>query len=143
MSETKLLGTWKLISASSTASTGEKDSAPYGSKPSGFLTYNADGRVSALISYSDRKPLPPAASVQEKAEAFSSFIAYAGRYRLEGDRVVHHVEISSIQNYVERELVRSIRFEDDRIILVTPPTPINGKVQTVELTWQRLPGATR
>lgn len=143
MSEEKLVGTWKLISASSTSSTGEKDAAPYGSKPSGLLTYNADGRVSALISYDARKPLPPAASIQEKAEAFSSFIAYAGSYRFEGDRVIHHVEIASIQNYVDRDLVRSIRFEDDRIILVTPPTPINGKLQTVELIWQRLPAATR
>jgi Lipocalin-like domain len=139
----RLVGTWKLVSARSTSSTGEADAAPYGLNPSGFLTYNPDGRISALISYGGRKPLAPAASAQEKAEAFATFIAYAGRYTFEGSQVVHHVEVASIQNYVNRDLVRSVRFEGDRLVLVTPPTPVNGKVQTIELTWQRLPGSAQ
>lgn len=143
MDEKKLIGTWSLVSASSTGSAGEKDAAPYGSTPSGLLTYTTDGRVSALISYDGRKPLSPGASVQEKAEAFNTFIAYAGRYTLQDDQVTHHVEVSSVQNYVKRDLVRSIRFEEDRIVLITPPTPVNGKVQTVELVWQRVPASSR
>jgi hypothetical protein len=143
MNEEKLVGTWVLVSASSTTSAGEKDAAPYGTNPSGLLTYTADGRVSALISYGGRKPLSPGASAQEKAEAFNTFIGYAGGYTLQDDRVIHHVEVSSIQNYANRNLVRSIRFEDNRIVLVTPPTPINGKVQTVELVWQRLLSGSR
>lgn len=143
MDEKKLVGTWTLVSASSTSSAGEKDAAPYGLDPSGLLTYTADGRVAALISYGGRKPLSPGASVQEKAEAFNTFIAYAGRYTFQDDRVTHHVEVSSVQNYVKRDLVRSIRFEDDRIVLITPPTPVNGKVQTVELVWQRLTAGSR
>jgi hypothetical protein len=35
-------------------------------------------------------------------------------------------------------MVRSIKFEGDRITLVTPPTAVNGEIQTVELIWQRL-----
>lgn len=138
MDEEKLIGTWKLVSASSTGSAGDRDATPYGATPSGILTYTADGRVSALISYAGRKPLLPGASAQDKAQAFDTFIAYAGRYTFQGERVVHHVEVSSIQNYASRDLVRSIRFEGDRIVLITPPTPVNGKVQTVELVWQRL-----
>lgn len=143
MDEEKLIGTWKLVSASSTGSAGDRDATPYGANPSGILTYTADGRVSALISYDGRKPLSPGASVQDKAQAFDTFIAYAGRYTFQGERVVHHVEVSSIQNYANRDLVRSVRCEDNRIVLITPPTPINGKVQTVELVWQRLSNAGR
>ena len=51
----KLVGTWKLVSASSKTSKGEQGEAPYGLNPSGFLTYTADGRVTALISYGGRK----------------------------------------------------------------------------------------
>ncbi|HTU32306.1 MAG TPA: lipocalin-like domain-containing protein [Candidatus Acidoferrum sp.] len=138
MDKERLLGAWKLVSASSTTSSGNKDATPYGSSPSGLLIYSSEGRVSALISYAGRKPLSPTASPQEKAAAFDTFIAYGGRYTLEGERVVHHVEISSIQNYANRDLVRTVRFEEDRIVLTTPPTPINGKVQTVELIWQRV-----
>jgi hypothetical protein len=134
----KLVGTWKLVSASSTTADGER-SEPYGHEPVGFLTYG-DGRVTALISYGERKPLSVGGgTVEEQAEAFKTFLAYAGRYTLNGDKVIHHVEISSIQNYVDKDLIRSVKFQGDQIVLMTPPTRVNGKVQTIELTWQRLP----
>ena len=138
----KLVGVWKLVSASSTTSTGERSETPYGPSPVGYLTYTGDGWVTALISYDGRKPLSSGAAglalQEEQAEAFRTFFAYAGRYTLNGDKVTHHVEISSIQNYVSRDLVRNVKFQGDQIILVTPPTPVNGKIQTVELIWQRL-----
>jgi hypothetical protein len=136
----KLVGTWKLVSASSTTSAGERSETPYGPSPVGFLTYTAEGRVTAMISYDGRESLSFGGGTQEQqAEAFKTFLAYAGRYKLSGDKVIHHVEISSIQNYVDKNLVRSVKFEGDRIVLVTPPTRLNGKLQTVELIWQRLP----
>jgi len=142
----KLVGTWKLVSASSTASTGERSETPYGASPVGFLTYTEDGRVTALISYGGRKPLSfgggTLAPLEEQAEAFKTFFAYAGRYTLSGDKVIHYIEVSSIQNYVNMDLVRSVKFQGDQLILVTPPTPVNGKIQTVELIWQRLPAGS-
>jgi hypothetical protein len=134
----KLLGTWKLVSVSSTTKAGDRDDAPYNLNPVGFLTYSQDGRVTAMISYGGRKPLSVRAATEEQAEAFKTFLAYAGHYRFIGDKVIHQIEISSIQNYVGKDLVRSVKFEGDRITLVTPPTPVNGKVQTSELTWERL-----
>ena len=80
-------------------------------------------------------------SPEEQAEAFKTFLAYAGTYRLDGDKVTHHVEVSSIQNYVDKDLVRSVKFKDDQIILLTPPMRMNGKMQTIELIWQRLAAA--
>jgi lipocalin-like protein len=141
--EDNLVGTWKLVSASSKTSTGERSEPPYGPDPAGFLTYTGDGRVSALISYGGRKPLSVGGGAlavqQEQAEAFKTFLAYGGRYTLSGDKVTHHIEISSIQNYVGKDMVRSVKFHGDQILLITPPTPVNGKIQTVELIWQRLP----
>lgn len=136
----KLVGTWKLVSASSATSAGEASEPPYGSSPVGFLTYTEDGRVTALISHGGRNPLSiGGGTLQEQADAFKTFLAYAGRYTLDGDKVTHHVEIASIQNFVDRDLVRKIKFEGDRITLITPPTRVNGKIQTIELNWQRLP----
>ena len=133
------MGTWKLVSASSTTPSGERDETPYGPGPSGFLTYTADGRVTALISYGGRKPLSGLSSPHEQAEAFKTFIAYAGRYTFSGKHIVHHVEISSIQNYVNKDLVRIVKFDGDRVTLITPPTLVNGKMQTVDaLTERRL-----
>jgi hypothetical protein len=142
----KLVGTWKLVSASSTTSAGDRTESPYGPSPVGFLTYTADGRVTALISYGGRKSLSAGggtgASPEEQAEAFKTFLAYGGRYTLSGDKVTHHIEISSIQNYVDKDLVRGVKFESDQIVLVTPPTRLNGKIQIIELIWQRLPAGS-
>ena len=45
----QLIGTWKLVSAKITTDNGEvRDS--WGPNPAGFLTYTADGRVSAILS---------------------------------------------------------------------------------------------
>jgi hypothetical protein len=73
-----------------------------------------------MISYGERMPLSVSdlslAPVEEKAEAFSTFFAHAGRYTLMEDKVIHHVEISSLQNWVDTNLVRLIKFQGDRII---------------------------
>ena len=146
MANEKLVGTWKLLSASSTTSTGERIEAPYGVNPVGFLTYGADGRMTSLISYGGRRPLSFGGGTrspqEEQAEAFNTFLAYAGRYTLSDDQVTHHVEISSIQNYANKDMVRGIKFESYRITLVTPPMAVNGKIQTIELIWQRLPAGS-
>ena len=138
----KLVGTWKLVSASSTSSKGDRNEAPYGVGPACFLTYTEEGRVTSLISYGGRKLLSAGggtgAPLEEQAEAFKTFLAYAGRYTLSGDKVTHHIEISSIQNYVDKDLVRNVKFQGDQIALVTPPTRLNGKMQIIELIWQRL-----
>jgi hypothetical protein len=138
-----LVGTWKLVSASLSTASGDRNDAPFGPSPTGFLTYTREGKMSAMISYSGRKPLSVSdlslAAVEEKAEAFSTFLAYAGRYTLMEGKIIHHVEISSIQNWVNTDLVRLIKFQSDQIILVTPPTSINGKIQTWELVWERAP----
>ena len=133
-----LVGTWKLLSASSTTSKGERNDTPYGEGPTGFLTYTDAGRVTSVISYGGRKLLSVGATPEQQAEAFNTFLAYTGRYTLSGDKVTHHIEVSSIQNYVCKDLVRNIKFQGDRIILTTPPTLVNGKIQSIELVWQRL-----
>ena len=143
----RLAGTCKLVSASSSTASGERNDTPFGPSPVGFLTYTRDGRMTAILSYGGRKRLSSSdslsAPVEEQAEAFRTFVAYAGRYTLNGDKVIHHVEISSIQNWVDTDLIRSIKFEGERIVLVTPPTPVGGKIQTFELIWQRLPANSR
>jgi hypothetical protein len=138
-SAAELVGTWKLIRTSSTTPAGESIANPYGIAPVGLLTYTSEGRMSSVISYGGRKPLSMSSvKMEEQAEAFNTFLAYAGSYTLSGDRVTHHVEVCSIQNYAEKDLVRTIKFEKDKITLTTPPTLVNGKIQIIELVWQRV-----
>jgi hypothetical protein len=139
----ELVGTWKLVSASSVTAKGQRNETPYGTGPAGWLTYFADGRMTSLISYGGRKPLRAIPQVEEQAEAFKTFLAYAGRYTLSPGKVIHHVEISSIPNYVGKDLVRDIKFQGEQIVLTTPPTLVNGSIQSIELVWQRLTDGSR
>ncbi|HXN22739.1 MAG TPA: lipocalin-like domain-containing protein [Candidatus Dormibacteraeota bacterium] len=86
-----LAGTWKLVSASTTA-TGERIDVPFGPSSTGFITYTREGRMAARISHSGRKPLSVAdrlaAPAEERAEAFSTFFSCAGRYTLSGDNML-------------------------------------------------------
>ena len=137
-----LVGSWRLESVSALNEGGDRNNEPFGNGPKGSLTYTADGRMAVLISYGGRKPLSSEdrilAPAEEKNEAFSTFFAYSGRYSLLDDRVIHHVDISSVENWVNTDLVRFIEFSDDRITLRTPPMLSGGKNQTIELVWERL-----
>ncbi len=137
-----LVGTWKLVSVTAKMDNGEVNKEVYGRHPTGFITYTADGRMMAIISEDGRKPLSVAdrraAPDAEKAEAFASFIAYAGTYTYTGDKVVHHVEISYLQNNVKTDLVRYVTLQGNRVTLRTPPQILDGVRQVHELVWERL-----
>ena len=135
-----VVGTWRLVSANALTSSGESIAAPFGQNPRGFLIYTSDGRMAVIISHSDRKPLSGdriSAPSEERAEAYTTFSAYSGRYTLVGDKVTHHVEISSVENWVKTDLIRLIKFEGERIRLITPPLSLGGIVRTTELIWER------
>lgn len=137
-----VVGTWKLVSASATTADGKTNDAPYGPEPTVALTYTREGRMSLIVSYSGRRLLSGAdriaAPPAERAAAFATSFAYAGRYSLSGDTVVHHVEIATVQNWVGTELRRIVRIEGNRLTLRTPPLSVAGVVQTSELVWQRI-----
>jgi Lipocalin-like domain len=141
-SEHSLVGTWKLVSVSSWTDKGDINKAAHGPNPTGFLTYTSEGRMMVVIAEDGRKPLSVAdrvsAPVEEKAQAFSTFIAYAGRYTFTGDKVIHHVEVASLQNDVNKNQVRSVKLQGDRLTLRTPPILRGGVLQTLELVWERL-----
>ncbi len=134
-----LIGTWRLVSASASGDAGESET-PFGASPKDVLIYTFDGRMSAIITHGGRKPLSGdriSAPADEKAEAFTTSFAYAGRYALSGDKVTHHVEVPTVENWVNTDLVRSIKFEGDRLLLRTPPMSIGAKMLTTELVWER------
>ena len=137
---TSLIGTWKLVSASAISAEGEAIERPFGDSPSGELTYTREGTVSVLISHGGRRLLSAdrmAAPMPEKADAFSTFFAYAGRYSVRHHQVVHHVEISSVQNWVGTDLIRTLKVAGDELTLTTPLMTIGGVAQTTVLKWKR------
>jgi hypothetical protein len=135
-------GTWKLISVASKTDKGEADKAVLGEHPSGLLTYTADGRMMAIISDDGRTPLSVAdrvaAPAEERARAYSTFMAYAGRYTFTCDKVVHHVEVASLQNWVNTDQTRMVTFGENRLIIRNTPQLRGGEMVTLESVWERV-----
>ena len=136
------VGTWRLISATDTTEKGDVKES-FGRNPTGFLTYTADGRMMAIITFDGRKPLSVpdyvSAPAQERAESFATFVAYAGRYTFTGDKVIHHVEAAWMENYVKTDQVRIVRFQGNRMTIRTPPFLKGGvKLANQELVWERM-----
>ena len=140
----RLLGTWDLQRYEVSVG-GEPRPSILGPNPQGLLLYAADGFMSAVMMASDREPLGApsllAAEDEGALAAGRSCIAYAGRYQVVGDEVQHHVMSSLLPDWVGQTLVRSIAWEDDRLIL-TPPDEQTSRGKTVHraLTWARAEG---
>jgi hypothetical protein len=111
----------------------------FGPHPVGYLIYTASGRVSATLSAAHRPKLiaPDAASstVEERSEALRNFLAYAGTYRVHGDRVFHTLETCVFTDLVGTTLQRAFAIRGDELTIRTLPPYIWGNAST--LVWRR------
>ena len=99
--------------------------------------------MTAVINYGGRKPLSTAdrfrATTEEKATAYETSFSYSGRYEIKDDKMIHHVEIASVENWVNTDLIRNFRLQGNRLTLLTPPLPSpQGQAANFELTWERV-----
>ncbi|MGB6294934.1 MAG: lipocalin-like domain-containing protein [Rivularia sp. (in: cyanobacteria)] len=144
-----LLGTWKLISIAAIFPDGNVNQQAFGANPIGYITYTIEGKMMVIFSKGDRpllsgnsaSPLTSAihqVPIEERAQAFSTFNSYAGSYTLDGDKVIHHVEIASIPNRVGKSLTRTFVLNENQITLKTPPSKSDDTPKIFELTWERI-----
>ena len=137
-----LVGTWFLEEAYAVNASGERLFDVYGQRPSGIITYGADGRMVALIAHDGRALLDgdrQAAPAEQRAEAYKSSIGYAGDFSLEGNCVHHHIDVSTYPNWVGTTLRRFLAFEDGCAVLLTPPQMQDGVETVIKLVWRRRP----
>jgi len=137
----KLLGTWKLLSAvSQNLATSEKTDI-YKGPPLGFITYGADGRMMTIIvDSSRRKPAGPIATAAEAEALFRSMAAYAGTYTIKGNQVIHRPDASWNESWTGTDQVRDYKFDGERLILATAPSPdpFSGKMSVRTLSWEKV-----
>jgi hypothetical protein len=136
-----LVGAWDLVSWE-LAVDGNPRPHGFGDRVTGQLLYLADGHMSAILSDPDRAPLSveplAAAPVDERAEAARAYVSYGGRWSLRGDEVVHHVEFCLLPNWVGTDLVRTVSWSGDDLVLSTAPEQdVKGRTVTNRLVWRR------
>lgn len=135
-----LVGRWQLTGWTATDETGAV-TTPFGEKPQGVVIYTAHGWMSGQLAAGDRPNLSTAVALagtdRERAEAYSTYIAYSGEYRLEGDTVIHTLRMSLFPNWIGTEQRRTVELAADRLTLRTPPTPVGNHILVNALHWIR------
>ncbi|MEM9225081.1 MAG: lipocalin-like domain-containing protein [Pseudomonadota bacterium] len=113
---------------------GDVPEPAFGTPPSGQIQYTPDGRMSAFLM----DPAWPATGNLQPTPA-TEFYAYAGRWHLNGDKVHHFLEFSSLPNQVGREYTRTVKVIDDNTIelMTEPDISSSGKVYVSRLIWSR------
>jgi hypothetical protein len=112
-----LVGAWRLVSWENQAADGQV-TYPMGPDPIGYVLYSADGRFSVTISRAGRAGFAAgdllSGTTEEKARALEGCVTYAGRYTFHGDRVIHHVELSLLPNWVGSDQEQWVELSRDR-----------------------------
>ena len=139
--EAAILGAWDML--------GEEDLDEHGAPlhapipRSGRLIYTPSGLVSVVSTPAVRSVLPGvaprpvivgAADPDLKA-AVTGVAAYSGRYRIEGDVVIHMVEVALNPNAIGAELTRRFAIDGDHMTFLA--APIAGG-SALRIRWRRI-----
>ena len=134
-----LLGTWKLKSYVVTTAAGER-ATPYGENPKGYLTYSADHRMQ-VIGAADGRRVPASAIPpdNERTALYDTMFAYAGTYSVQGEKIVHHVDISWNEVWTDTDQVRLYEVRGDLLTLTTRiPDPVSGVESIYVVVWEKV-----
>jgi len=139
--ENPLVGTWKLKSyVREVAATGERYNER-GEHPNGYLSYSADGRMYAIITWENRiTPRDIVPTDEERIKLFSTMISYAGTYTFDAEKVVHHVDISWNQNWTGTDQVRFYKLDGNTLTITSALAKnfTDGREGRSILVWEKL-----
>lgn len=141
MSEQGMTGRWQIVAWEQVYDDGRR-TYPMGQQVEGFIQYDPDGRMMCMLCRGDRQNFTTGgqwnASEQEKAQAYSSMLAYAGTYTCAGDTVSHHVELSAFPNWKGGTQTRRIEvMEAGQLVLAARLEEGTSEARTARLAWKR------
>lgn len=137
----KLVGTWRLISANQRLDDGTLRPDPQpGPNGIGYIIYTETGRMCAMLANPDRPKWasPNAPTEAELRNALNGFVAYCGTFEVNEKEgyVVHHIEFDKSPNIAGTDRKRLFTIKGKRLVLRPSPLPAGIKDWTVE--WERV-----
>jgi hypothetical protein len=141
MATNPFVGTWRLVSCEQRTKDGQI-SYPFGQDPVGYIIYSHDGYMAVAFMSPNRGRFADGdiagGTTEEKVAAVETYISYCGRYEVQGDRVIHHIEVSLFPNWIGVDQERFFELDGDELSLSTPPLLVNGVQQAAYLVWKRV-----
>ena len=134
-----LQGAWRLVSVETRDENGELVRR---GERTGYLLYSPDGYMSVAFMKEGRPKFKSGdirgGSAEEKIAAVNGYMSYAGRYTVQENTVVHHIEVSLFPNWVGVKQERMFSFEDSRLTLSTPLMLVGGRQLSTHLVWEKV-----
>lgn len=110
--------------------------------PDAYIMYSPGGYIMSItVEENRRPPAGPVLTDEEQIRLFKSIVsAYAGTYKVDGDKVTHHVEMSWNQAWTGTDQVRHFSLDGDTLTLETTPrtTGTDSRQFINTLTWERV-----
>jgi hypothetical protein len=119
MTKNDLVGTWRFVDFRLIRTADGQVTRPWGNTHKGQIVYSPDGFMSVVISRAD------------------GTLAYCGPYTIEGDTVVHHIEIASDPKLVGTAQRRHAMLEGRRVTLTSEVSLFGGEGTKANLVWER------
>lgn len=132
-------GTWVLLDWVQDYDDGRRI-YPFGEDAVGTIVYSGD-RMSCIMSRSGRAPFAAGgqwnADDADKARAYGEMMAYAGGFSIEGNEVLHHVDLSLFPNWIGGVQRRRAALNGDRLSLTARLEEGTRDARTARLEWRR------
>ena len=109
--------------------------AGHGDEPTGRISYDAAGRMWAMVLPPGRSPITNESTAEVVRDAMRGVITYYGTYTIDEStgRVIHHLEAASNPAWIGDDFVRWYRFDGPNLEISLNPDFENT------LLWERLP----
>lgn len=140
-----IVGTWRMVGVETRVIDGSGAATmPRGKKPSGFIIYDADGRMYVQIMNGDETRPPRKGegpmTEKEQAQAYTTYTAYFGRFTIDetDQSVTHHVEGSVNPRNIGNGMHRFVEVSKDRLSLNTFARGPDGKERVTMRMWERV-----
>ena len=121
---------------------GRQISYPFDQDFVGYIMYSEDGYMSVAIMSTKRPKFASGdlwgGTTEEKVAAADTYVSYCGKYEVQGDKVIHHIDVSFFPNWSGVDQIRFFEFEGDKLSLSTPPFLVAGIRQAAHLIWERV-----
>ena len=135
LAEPSLLGTYKLIS--NDLRLDGVPIQPMGKSQHGYLVITPK----VIVSFFTADERKPGATAEAKVALFDSLAAWAGPYRVEGNKILIDVDTAWTEVWRGKQQVRTYETQGKRLTLIVAPQPSStqpGKTLTSRSIWEKL-----
>ena len=115
----EIVGAWQLVEWTTEEALAGERRHPLGLDAQGWLIYAAEGAMTVLMSGSDKS------------------VSYAGRWWVDGQDVVHEVDVAHHPSLVGSQQRRRVTHRGHELILEGIERDPQGRVRTHRVSWRR------